>query len=222
MLLFTWSPGDENGKEIAALRGRLKEKQAALENEHEAWQGTLSWLQTQRVKLTTGAATIAPKSPTKRTQAELRMDAEAVLTRDIRANLHAESMTAMALAGMAFMPGLWIVWAFLFRGGFGYHLTGMRLVRKDGRKAARWQCAARSFLFWLPVLLLLSGSIGLDFWFWSLDGPHAGGVSAWMPQLSTAVWLAGVLLLPCYAVLALRSPTRSLHDRMVGTYLVPR
>jgi serine/threonine protein kinase len=214
-------PGDEDGKEIAALRGRLKEKQTGLESEREAWRGTLSWLEATRVNLTDGIK-IGVQPPTKAAPAALRKDAETLLARDLRSEVRAESMAAMSLAGTCFLPVLWIIWAFLFRGGFSYHLTGMSLVRKDGRKAARWQCAARSFLFWLPMVALCSASIGLDLWFWSVEGPHAGWILAWLPQLSTALWLAGLLTFPAYAVLALRSPTRSLHDRLVGTYLVPR
>jgi hypothetical protein len=108
------------------------------------------------------------------------------------------------------------------RGGLTLRMTGICLVRADGRKAARWQCAWRAFLFWLPLLVLLMASIALDYWFWSTGEPRPSGVLAWLPWLSTVVWWAALLLLPLYAVLAIRSPMQSLHDRFAGTFLVPR
>ena len=39
---------------------------------------------------------------------------------------------------------VWTLWAFLWRGGLSYRWTGLSLVRADGRKAARWQCALMS------------------------------------------------------------------------------
>jgi hypothetical protein len=77
-------------------------------------------------------------------------------------------------------------------------------------------------LFWLPVFGLLVAAYGLDYGFWSLGDPQVGGLPGWLPLLALMTWLAGLLLLPGYAVLALRSPARSLHDRLVGTVLTPR
>jgi hypothetical protein len=153
---------------------------------------------------------------------ELRLTAEKVLAADVRAEVEAAPSGAVALLSLGIWIGLWVVWAFLARGGLTYWLAGACLVRADGRKAARWQCAGRAFLFWLPVSVLLGGLVALDSWFWSLGNPQPGGLLAWLPWLSFLVWLASMLLLPGYAVLALRSPTRAPHDRLMGTYLVPR
>jgi hypothetical protein len=40
--------------------------------------------------------------------------------------------------------------------------------------------------------------------------------------LSWLCWGAALALLLLYVALALRSPARGLHDRLAGTYLVPR
>ncbi len=213
--------GAADAKEIAALRDRLKQSEIALQDEHDAWPDAFSWLKNAQADLEQ-AAIAAQKAAKKRTPEELRENAESLLKRDFRAGIEADTMTLAALGFMSFWPAAWIIWAFIFRGGFSHHLTGLSLVRKDGRKAARWQCAARSFLFWLPVMACLCGSVGLEFWCWTLEGPQAGGIAAWLPQLSTALWLVGLLTFPVYAALALRSPARSLHDRLAGTYLVPR
>jgi hypothetical protein len=71
-------------------------------------------------------------------------------------------------------------------------------------------------------MTLLMGSLAVECWFCSYQDPQPGGFLDWLPQLSSVLWLGGILLLPCYAIIALRSPARSLHDRLVGTYLVPR
>jgi uncharacterized RDD family membrane protein YckC len=98
-------------------------------------------------------------------------------------------------------PAVWIVWAFLWRGGLSLPLFGLSLVRADGQPARRLQCAWRAVVVWAPVTALLAC------WLW------LGWISSG--------WDALVLLL-LYVVLALWSPERALHDRLAGTYLVPR
>ena len=39
---------------------------------------------------------------------------------------------------VAAWPALWVVWAFLLRGGLSFQVMGLSLVRGDGRRAARW------------------------------------------------------------------------------------
>ena len=41
-------------------------------------------------------------------------------------------------------------------------------------------------------------------------------------SLRTLIWLAGVALLPVAFLIALRDPTRSPVDRLIGVFLVPR
>ena len=48
---------------------------------------------------------------------------------------------AFWLISMVIWPVLWVVWAFLARGGISYRLAGIALVRGDGRSASRLQCA---------------------------------------------------------------------------------
>lgn len=104
----------------------------------------------------------------------------------------------------------WPLFAFVFRGGIGYWFSGIALVRKDGRPAQRWRCALREWLIWLPLTTLLMTSLLLQWWLPTLV------------TLRSLIWLAGVLLLPLSFVIALRDPTRSPVDRLVGVYLVPR
>ena len=106
-------------------------------------------------------------------------------------------------------PAFWVVWAFLFRGGYTFYRGGLRLRRADGRPAARWQCALRALLVWAPVSALL------------LLALLAGRLCPQLPWLSFGLWAAAVALLIGYVVLALASPDRGPHDRLVGTWLVP-
>jgi hypothetical protein len=94
-----------------------------------------------------------------------------------------------------------VLWAFLWRGGLSLRLLGLSLVGTDGHPAGRRRCAWRAVLVWAPVTALLACWIGLE----------------WQP----AGW-ATLALLALYVILALGSPERALHDRLAGTYLVPR
>jgi hypothetical protein len=196
------------------LRDRLQQRQSALRKEHAAWRGTLSG--PHRV-----AAFLRGTLPTHVPEGESRSRAEHLLDTDVRAEA-LEDGAEVIIVALGVWVALWVVWAFLTRGGVGYRLVDIRLVRTDGRKAARWQCAVRSLLFWLPVFGLLVAAYCLDYGFWSLGDPQVGGLPGWLPLLALMAWLAGLLLLPGYAVLALRSPARSLHDRLAGTFLTPR
>jgi hypothetical protein len=104
----------------------------------------------------------------------------------------------------------WVAWSFLFRGGFSFWWAGIVLRRADGRNAARWQCGLRALLVWGPVgaLFLLA-----------LVVAHFVPAMGW---LHLGIWALGALLLPAYVVLALWNPERALHDRLVGTYLMPQ
>jgi hypothetical protein len=110
---------------------------------------------------------------------------------------------------VASWPLVWAAFAFAFRGGLAMSLAGITLVRPDGRQAGRFRCAVRELLVWLPITLLLLGSLWVQTAF-----PH-------MVALRTALWLTAALLLPVYVMIALRDPVRPPQDRILETYLVP-
>jgi eukaryotic-like serine/threonine-protein kinase len=117
-------------------------------------------------------------------------------------------------------PALWVVWAFLARGGISYRLAGIALVRGDGRPASRLQCAGRALLTWAPLTGLLVLSFWLEERYWSMWRPDVS--PRWLFALATAIWYASLLLLAGYVLLALWRPARTVHDRLSGVYLVPR
>jgi hypothetical protein len=128
-------------------------------------------------------------------------------------------------AGFFLGPVLWVVWAFLTRGGLSYFAAGIGIVRSDGRPAGRFRCAWRAFLVWIPLGVLVLAAFWLDDWYWSSNwysspsGPPLAPVGAlWVSWLLG--WTAW-LLLGAYLILALRYPSRSPLDRLAGTYLVP-
>jgi hypothetical protein len=134
--------------------------------------------------------------------------------------LNHPAVRAIQIAYLVFWPPLWVAWAFLARGGISRRLAGLALVRADGRHAARWQCAWRALLVWAPVTALLVLALWLDGRYWATWEPSES--SPWVPWLTQALWWGGWGLLALEVVLALRQPARAPHDRLAGTYLVPR
>jgi len=130
------------------------------------------------------------------------------------------ALEVAAMIALLAWPSVWVIWAFLWRGGLSYRIVQIALVRGDGRPAGRWQCAWRAFLVWVPLTALLLVSLWLNAWYWSVW--HPGTPYRWVATLSSLTWYAAAILLLVYAVLAVWLPTRSLHDRLAGTYLVPR
>jgi hypothetical protein len=118
-------------------------------------------------------------------------------------------------------PVIWVCWAFLLRGGLSFRLLGLTLVTAEGQRAGRLRWAWRTLLVWAPLAGLLEASLLLEEWYWSVWQPGDEAIR-WVLWLSWAGWWAGAALLLSYGVLALWFPVRGLHDRLAGTYLVPR
>jgi eukaryotic-like serine/threonine-protein kinase len=109
------------------------------------------------------------------------------------------------------MPlALFVVLAFVTRGGLGSRLAGLALVRADGRDASRTRAAWRTTLVMIPFFFCITLIIWIDtgttarLWLWPL--PYA---------LASAVAVADIAL-------ALVMKTRTPYDWMAGTYVVPR
>jgi hypothetical protein len=102
-----------------------------------------------------------------------------------------------------------ILLAAALRGGVSMMLAGIVIVRADGRRAYRSQCALRAALVWLPIIGLLFAATLIQIY------------TPRQVYLAAGLFLAAVALLPVYTVIALRFPARPPQDRLVGTYLVP-
>jgi hypothetical protein len=128
----------------------------------------------------------------------------------------------LTLALFAFWPLVWMVWSGLTRGGIGLRLAGVRLVQGDGRPAARWRCAWRTLVVWLPLVVLLLASLYLDLWRIAGAGPDLPAEVGSLAWLAWLTWWLAVAVLPLYGWIALRWPNRGPQDALAGAYLVPR
>jgi hypothetical protein len=149
----------------------------------------------------------------------LRQRAEAQLPPPKEQHVLEVAQATMDYGGFFLGPVLWVLWAFVMLGGFSYQMTAIAIVRSDGQRASRFRIAWRALLVWIPIGGVLLLSFRLDSWYWSLwDTSAAPGWALWT---STVLFWSAWLLLLLYALLALRYPTRSVHDYLAGTYLVP-
>jgi hypothetical protein len=114
-----------------------------------------------------------------------------------------------ACAAILLWPAVWTATAFALRGGLSYLVAGIRVVRTVGGPAARQRCLLRSLVTWGPVALLLCASVVVR-----TEWPGSG--------LGTALWWVALGLLPTFVAAALLDPERGPHDRVLGTWLVPR
>lgn len=103
-----------------------------------------------------------------------------------------------------------VVWGGLWRGGVTHLLTGLAVVRRDGRRAGVLRCGWRSLLFWLPLFATAAIIIAVD---------SQGSSGAWWTQQFRRLFLILPLL---YLVAVIRWPNRGPHDLVSGTYVVPR
>jgi uncharacterized RDD family membrane protein YckC len=128
-------------------------------------------------------------------------------------------LDAEGLLCAGLIPVVWVFWAFACRGSSTFHLMGLRLVRANGQPAWRLQCAWRALLIWAPV----AGGLLLSVWLASRV-PEALDAPDFLPAAvpATAAHLTAVALPLLYLVLAIVFPSRGPHDRLAGTYLVPR
>jgi hypothetical protein len=116
----------------------------------------------------------------------------------------------VAVGVILIWPVAWALGAFVLRPGVSLPAVGLALVRRDGRRPTRWQCALRSLLVWVPVAGLLAVSVFVQAQVPSLTG------------LRTLLWLAALVLAVGYVFAAVAAPERAIHDRWLGLQLVPR
>lgn len=124
--------------------------------------------------------------------------------------LHFGSRAASTRFWIPLVPSIAVVlWVTLSRGGLPMRLIGIRLVDGRGRPASIGLHCARAGITWIPILVLL----GILSW-----------ADIYRPDLTGLILVVSQLLLYLpllYIVLALISPRRGLHDRLLGTWLVP-
>ncbi|MFM7151638.1 MAG: protein kinase domain-containing protein [Gemmataceae bacterium] len=127
------------------------------------------------------------------------------------------------LFALLFWPIIWAIWSWLTRGGLAPRLAGITLVGADGRPAARWRCAYRSLVVWLPLALLLALALFLEMVRiascrdgWTMEQVQMAAGLSWH------IWWAALLLMPLYLFIVVSWPNRGPHDRIAGVFPVPR
>ena len=103
-----------------------------------------------------------------------------------------------------------VVWGGIFRGGISHAITGLAVVRNDGRRGGILQCMWRSLLFWFPLLAIAGVILVVD--------AHGTDGVWWTQQLRRCFFVLPVL----YLVAVIRWPSRGPHDLVSGTFVVPR
>jgi hypothetical protein len=117
-------------------------------------------------------------------------------------------LTLMAAIGSSIALFLSIVSSIAVPGGVTTRLIGLAVVTRDGNEIGRVRSLARTLIAWAPILVwlvLVPAQINL--------GPGPGSVLA--IGLVFGAMIAGV-------VWTIAAVNRGLHDRIAGTWVVPR
>jgi serine/threonine protein kinase len=107
-------------------------------------------------------------------------------------------------------PLVWLIWAAMTRGGWLLRPAGIAVARFDSRAAERWRCGVRAAMAWLPATAFLLGSAWIR---------HNGLGPVWLGWVN---WGTALIAILSAIPLAVASPARLPHDRLSGSWLVPR
>jgi hypothetical protein len=125
----------------------------------------------------------------------------------------------IGLITLAALPALAALSALAFRGGARHRLTGVEVVRLDGRPAGRLRCAWRALVAWAPPFALLVAARYLEDTYWRGWAP---GADATLTTITVpALQVLAYALIALFLLVAVLQPARGLHDRLAGTCLVP-
>lgn len=118
----------------------------------------------------------------------------------------------IAACSALFVVGLSAISSAIVPGGVAMRALAFAVVTRDGKEIGRWRSVVRVLIAWLPVVVWLAW-VAATF---NKPGPVPLGMTSWlgiglafMPPVIGAVW-------------AIAHPTRGLHDRVIGTWIVPR
>ena len=194
-------------KLLLSLRdGAFQSTRALVEGVATVTAGPATFPKTRRA-LQIGVCALMPVATAISTAATI------VFKRQSTANLTPIGLWETALAVAA---GLFVVvavfalfGAFLARGGFTLRAFGAAVVNRRGEPAARLRCVWRAVVTWslVPVMLVVLDTKA------SLEGSDVR--TAILHSLPMALFAAG-------AVWAALHPSRSIQDRLAGTWIVPR
>jgi hypothetical protein len=115
-------------------------------------------------------------------------------------DLRSFSPQLVRIVSASICAALGLGWAALWRGGFWLQSFGIAVVTADGALVSRSRAVVRAAIVW--------GSV------------PAAALANWLglPSLATAILICQVV----FILHAMDHPDRGLHDRLAGTFLVPR
>lgn len=121
------------------------------------------------------------------------------------------------VSGFASLPVLFVIACSLVSvlavpGGLITQAVRHAVVRRDGREIGRLHSAVRLLIAWSPVLA----------WMAYVGNPMFGEVRAMTPAAAYAVGGLALLSMAAGAVWTIAAPGRGPHDRIAGTWVVPR
>jgi hypothetical protein len=109
-----------------------------------------------------------------------------------------------------FVVGWSLISSAIVPGGFVMRALGLALVTADGRAAGRARSVARTLVAWLP-------GIGWILWFmYCLGTGKTEAIGSWLAMV------IAFLPLIAGAIWTIAYPSRGFHDRVAGTWVVPR
>jgi len=121
-------------------------------------------------------------------------------------------LVALAALSLLIAVGCSLLASILVPGGAVAKLLGLAVVTRDGREVRRGRSLVRAIAAWLPAIVWLA---------YLAASPKVQG---WVPAPGSP--LAGLSLvlsaMAIGAICALASPNRGLHDRLTGTWVIPR
>lgn len=127
------------------------------------------------------------------------------------------------LFSLLVLPLVWLASNWLFRGGWSFMVAGLDIVRSDGLPASRLLAVGRGLLFWTPPLIVWLTAHFLQTFYWRhWADPGFHEKYAWLLTVSHGCWWMGAALWLVWVALAVVHPQRGPHDRIIGTWLVPR
>ena len=103
-----------------------------------------------------------------------------------------------------------VFWRTIFRGGWSAWIAGIRYVDSNGRSAGFLRHLVRSTVLHFPLLIIATLIITTDLWF-----PQY----LWVSNILFGLMIITVIII---LILVMLRPTGGLHDRIAGTYPVPR
>jgi hypothetical protein len=123
------------------------------------------------------------------------------------------STAVMTRLLVVFTTGMCLVFvlvsALLIPGGIVTRLAGLAVVTGDGVEIGRLRSVGRAAIAWSPAIAV-----------WLMTRPAA---QVWSRDVQTpAAAVLGLSVLVAGAAVALIHPARGLHDRMAGTWVIPR